>query len=462
MTDVVLGQEGNDTLRGMGGNDSLLGGENNDLLQGGLGNDTLIGGLGLDRAEGGEGNDQIHLQLGSAHETEEYLGGLGVDRVVNATGGDVVLHLINAMDGGDLNVLEIEEFTLNTHEILGTTGNDIFDFTGVRFLGMSFTAADLEVSTGDGHDTVTGSDQTGTQINNFNSTRMDYDLGAGNDQFIGVGSNIDVVFGRSGDDTIGGGAGNDTLEGGSGADLIDGEAGNDLIVVRAGDQSESDTLMGGAGVDLLSNAAGANFVFSTFDYDGLGPVMGAGIEQVSLNNGTLFGTGVGNAFDFVGVSFRTISFNVADLEVSTGAGNDVVQGSNLTAVQSNNFNQTRLDYDLGAGNDSFTGNGSMLDVVNGGSGNDTLNGGGGSDTLTGGADADVFVFEADGAQLNFVTDYQDGVDRIDVSATSLTNFADVLAVLSQVGLDAQIAEGSTTIRLSNINTAVLDAGDFIF
>ncbi|WP_412563191.1 Ig-like domain-containing protein [Thalassobius sp. MITS945101] len=463
MTDVVFGQSGNDTLRGMQGNDSLFGGADDDLLQGGDGNDTLQGDAGLDRLEGGAGNDQLVLTAGSDHTLEEYLGGVGLDRLVNATGGDVTLHLINAFDGADFNVLEIEEITLAAHTLLGTTGHDIFDFTGVKFLSMNTDVTDLEVSTGAGNDTVVGSDQTGQQTNGANQNRYDYDLGAGDDMFTGAGISVDVVFGGLGSDTIDGGAGNDTLEGGAGGDLIDGGEGNDLIYLRAGDQSELDAIVGGLGFDTLHNLAGAGFVFESFDFDGIGNVMGAGIERLQLVGGTLFGTAGANVFDLQGVQLSGLNTTVTQYDVSTGGGNDTVIGTDQTGQQTNGANQNRIDYNLGSGNDHFTGTGTNIDVVHGGDGNDTLNGGGGSDTLTGGADADVFVFESGDGTTNYVTDYQDGVDQIDLSgAAGLNNFADILANMTQVGADVQIVEGTTTIRLVNVNIAVIYASDFLF
>ncbi|MCT4656023.1 MAG: Ig-like domain-containing protein, partial [Cohaesibacter sp.] len=403
MSDVVFGQEGIDHLMGNGGNDYLYGGADNDLLQGGAGADVLDGGAGIDRLEGGADNDQILLTPGSAHEDDEYLGGTGTDRIVNNMGGNFTLHLINAMNGADLNALEMEEISFNNASLLGTSGGDIFDLSGVRFLTINPTASLLEVSSGDGDDVVTGSGITATQSNNYNQTRLDYDLGAGNDQFIGAGSMIDYVFGQAGNDTISTGAGNDVIEGGSGADVIDGEAGNDTIIVRATDQSQLDTLMGGAGTgDVIINAAGANFIFSVFDYNAAGSVMGAGVENINLANATLFGTNTANNFDFVGARFIGLNPTASVVEVSTGGGNDTIIGSNITAVQSNNYNQTRVDYDLGAGDDHFTGAGSMIDYVFGGDGDDTVFAGDGNDVLQGNAGAD-FLHGQGGNDTFYVT-----------------------------------------------------------
>ena len=55
-TDLLFGQNGNDTLNGMDGNDLLCGGRGNDTLNGAAGDDTMGGGLGADRFSGGDGN----------------------------------------------------------------------------------------------------------------------------------------------------------------------------------------------------------------------------------------------------------------------------------------------------------------------------------------------------------------------------------------------------------------------
>ncbi len=76
--DVIIGDDNDNVLDGLGGNDELIGGagndtliggdnvdraradaqgDNSDILRGGAGNDTLIGGAGNDTLEGGSGSD---------------------------------------------------------------------------------------------------------------------------------------------------------------------------------------------------------------------------------------------------------------------------------------------------------------------------------------------------------------------------------------------------------------------
>jgi Ca2+-binding RTX toxin-like protein len=50
---LLFGDNGNDTIRGLGGNDVLRGGDNEDDLDGGAGNDSVFGELGRDFLSGG-------------------------------------------------------------------------------------------------------------------------------------------------------------------------------------------------------------------------------------------------------------------------------------------------------------------------------------------------------------------------------------------------------------------------
>ncbi|HTU10088.1 MAG TPA: M10 family metallopeptidase C-terminal domain-containing protein [Allosphingosinicella sp.] len=106
--------------------------------------------------------------------------------------------------------------------------------------------------------------------------------------------------------------------------------------------------------------------------------------------------------------------------------------------------------DGGAHSDVLLG-GVGSDQLSGGDGADRLQGGGGIDILLGGAGADVFVYGAAGdstaAALETLTDFQAGVDRIDLSllAPSAVN-------LSMAGgfttITATAASGTLTLRVN--------------
>ena len=105
------------------------------------------------------------------------------------------------------------------------------------------------------------------------------------------------------------------------------------------------------------------------------------------------------------------------------------------------------------------------DVLLAGGGDDFLNDGLGSDTLTGGAGADVFVFARDGA-VDHITDFQDGVDRIDVSSWGrIYSTASLTITTTSAGTEA--VYGSERLTIAAYSGGALPGGaltdaDFIF
>ncbi|WP_246748625.1 M10 family metallopeptidase C-terminal domain-containing protein [Rhizobium setariae] len=84
--DTLLGSAGSDTLLGDKGDDWLDGGTGNDTLDGGTGDDALIGGIGDDTLDGGTGNDTLVGGVGN----DVLNGGAGNDTLVGGAGDDVV------------------------------------------------------------------------------------------------------------------------------------------------------------------------------------------------------------------------------------------------------------------------------------------------------------------------------------------------------------------------------------
>ena len=103
--------------------------------------------------------------------------------------------------------------------------------------------------------------------------------------------------------------------------------------------------------------------------------------------------------------------------------------------------------------------GSGNDTVATGAGIDTLEGEEGDDMLTGGLGADMFVF--DGTFGNdTVTDFEDGIDLLDFSGSTLT-FADL--TITQSGADSLIEDGlCNSITLTGITSTDITVDDFIF
>lgn len=112
--------------------------------------------------------------------------------------------------------------------------------------------------------------------------------------------------------------------------------------------------------------------------------------------------------------------------------------TNTTPEAFTSSSNTIIAFGLNGNDIIVTGSGD--DVLVGGQNNDILNGGAGNDVLIGGGNNDTFVF-APGGDHDTILDFGQG-DKIDVSAFSFAEFADLETYLS-------IHEGSTVIDFGN-------------
>lgn len=168
--------------------------------------------------------------------------------------------------------------------------------------------------------------------------------------------NNNFYQGGSGADTIRGYGGDDELRGGGGADRIEGGDGADFIFGEEG----NDRLFGDNGNDRLHGGAGNDEING-----------GAGNDWAEFGGGA------------------AVTVNLAT-GVATGQGNDTLSG---------------IENVLGSG---------FADILIGNSAANILSGNGGSDRLTGGGGADTFVFAPMASGNVTITDFQNGVDRIDL------------------------------------------------
>ena len=322
--DRIRAGAGNDTIDGGSGADLINAGDGDDLinLTGAFGNDTLTGGVGSDTLSGatltgpstvtfngGTGTFANGGSTASFNTTEAVTTGAGADTVnisgttagtfVTGAGADTInaggsgADLINAGDGDDLINLT---GAFGNDTLTGGVGSDTLSgatLTGpstVTFNGGTGTFANggstasfnttEAVTTGAGADTVNASS---------NTTAASFNLGAGNDSFIGglgaetvnggegddvitssggadvisAGDGQDLVDAGDGDDFVDAGSGNDTVEGGAGNDTILGSVGDDQLSGGAGNDSllggvGNDVLLGGDGDDYLEGGAGAD------------------------------------------------------------------------------------------------------------------------------------------------------------------------------------------------------------
>lgn len=156
--DVILGNEVNNSIAGLGGDDIILGARGDDVLNGAGGADKLLGGPGNDRLLGGGGDDVLKGSGGD----DLMRGHGGADRLLGGGGNDT---------------------------LIGAGGNDV-------------------ANGGGGNDFLRGGNRDDKLLG-----------GAGNDELIGDRGD-DLLKGGGGDDVLVGGPGDDRLFGNPGADLF--------------------------------------------------------------------------------------------------------------------------------------------------------------------------------------------------------------------------------------------------
>lgn len=318
---VRLG-DGADTFIGYRGNDHVMGESGNDTLYGEAGNDTLDGGSGDDHLYGGTGNDVFDIS-GNDFGHDHFYGGDGTDTVRLRSNVQV-----SALRWNDAHLDSVEQLNFNGYAISGTTGNDSIDISGFTTVSSSYRT---------------------------------FDLGDGNDIFIGYRGD-DHVLGGSGNDSLYGGAGNDTLVGGSGNDLLDGGSGNDIFEVSGNDFGH-DSINGGDGIDtirLRSNVQVSDLRWNDTYLQS--------VEQLNFYGYRISGTSGNDRIDLSGIGAVSGSYYA----ISLGDGNDVFIGLGGNDIANGD-----------SGNDTLYG-GDGHDNLSGGDGNDTLYGGNGSDSLYGG------------------------------------------------------------------------------
>ncbi len=335
---------GDDTLTTSQGNDSILANDGDDVLIANDGDDTMVGGAGNDQMAGGAGADVFEL-IGIADGIDTFNGGTETD-TLRLTGAVVSLSrlILNALAS-----VEVIDFSTNT--LTGTSGNDVFDISGVS----SFVAGGT-IDLGDGND-------------NYQGAMI------GDDVLGGLGN--DSLSGNDGDDTINGGDGNDSLSGGNG---------NDVFTLGSAGPG-NDTFAGGAGNDQLVLDAGANVSIARLVLNAA-----ASVEVLDTNGFALSGTANGDFYDLGGVlTYAT------PRQIDLGQGNDSFVGA-----------AAGDDVIGGLGNDQLAGGGGN-DSLQGGEGNDSLDGGTGTDTLNGSAGNDVYT--ADSALDQLIELADGGTDK---------------------------------------------------
>jgi len=285
----------NVTLLGTG-NYNVQGTAAANILIGNDGNNFLRGDAGIDQMRGGKGDDGYQVDVAGDVVTE--LANEGIDTVFSQIAYTLGLNLENLhiTGGGALagtgNALNNEIWGgVGNNTLLGNDGNDIlFGASGNDILNGGNGNDSLDG--GYGNDAMTGGlgDDTFYVDSTFDTTleaaaqgydtvvaAVNYTLAAGQSierlvaapsggdfddtdpDFNVTGNNLDnLIVGNSGNNILAGGSGlpttwgNDTFDASSGGnDTLNGGSGNDTFLFNGGSLDGADTVAGGAGSDTL-------------------------------------------------------------------------------------------------------------------------------------------------------------------------------------------------------------------
>lgn len=335
----LLGEAGNDELRGFNGRDDLIeGGAGNDKLMGLSGDDTLVGGAGDDVLEGGAGSDTYRFGLGDGQDV--------IDE--GSTSGEDVVELGTGIAPADVTV----RWTLQ---------------------------GDMAVRLPDGSKlTVRGqanpwSDQLGIEQLRFaDGTVWDRtDLAAR------------ALAATDGDDAIVGGWQDDTLDGGAGNDQFQDLGGYDTYRFGTGDGQ--DTIADSYGRVLFKPGIGQNDVSFTLEGNDLIATVAASGDAVRIKDWLNSWQRI-DRFEFANGARLNADDVLAKLFVTEGA--EILYGS----PGGDTLIGTEKDSTLYGreGNDVLTG-GAGRDELFGEDGDDLLDGGADRDTLYGGAGNNTYI-----------------------------------------------------------------------
>ncbi len=261
---------------------------------------------------------------------------------------------------------------------------------------------------------------------------------SGNDIPLKGTNKDDTILGKAGIDQLLGRGGNDLLKGGPGVDFMYGGGGGDRLF-GGGD---NDYLEAGRGADFINGGGG--------DRDAVSYVGSKKGVNVKLGkNGHLTENKGGDAK----------GDQIKNVEIVHGSDhNDKIKGNNLDNQLYGHDGNDLIK--AGGGDDKvFAGVGN--DSVYGGGGADEINGDLGNDDLFGGAGPDTFLFEAGDFGDDIIWDFEIGVDKI-WFFDGADNIGDVFEHAEQVGPDAVLKYGVSSITLKNTMLSDLGPGDFDF
>lgn len=415
----------------------------------------------------------------------------------------------------------LSQFTVGEAGATDTNAN-LGDSTQLSFFSVVGATGGNTIFTGDGNDTITGSEM-GDNINSgwSSSSAPDDDIvyGGGGNDFVQGGAGADTLYGGEGNDTIGISEqdGNDTIFGGedpSGTDndlldLYQTGTGQGVSVTYTGDEAgsftfagtaatgtfaqfesleltsandvldasaatQSVTIFAGAGADILIGGSGADFLAGGTDadviYGGSGDTILGGEEgddndRLILTfadvSEVIYGGGTNEAGTVLFNDGGTLSFS----EIEGIVFEDAVDGTADNDVMEVGYTDAQ--------NDQIDGADGPNDAIDAGAGNDTINAGLGDDLVYAGDGDDCIRFSADfgndtvdgGAGYDLL-DFTDTTSQGGISAVWTGDTSGIVAAAGSTvtfdGIESILATGDADYfdaSASTLNTLRLYGGD---
>lgn len=289
-------------------------------------------------------------------------------------------------------------------------------------------------------------------------------LGLGGDDTLKGGKGQDYIKGGKGNDTISGDKladelygedGNDVISGGSGGDIVSGGRGNDKLRGGAGD----DTVLGGQGDDVIRGDGGSDMLYGDKGNDKITGGSKASLLYGGEGRDTLKG---GRDSDRLwGDDGNDILIgNDGNDWLDGGLGKDLLKGGEGFDVLRGGDDNDKLFGNNG--NDSlYSGDGN--DIENGGDGDDQFYDSEGNDKMTGGAGADDFIFNNTDFGHDVITDFEFGVDTINmgIAARALDVLGDHIAVQELAGGVRFKIDADNWVLVKGAELSDFKTGDYI-
>jgi CHRD domain/RTX calcium-binding nonapeptide repeat (4 copies) len=183
-----------------------------------------------------------------------------------------------------------------------------------------------------------------------------------------------------------------------------------------------------------------------------------GKDVILLQGGDDWVTNNQDSRTFYGMTGNDTIIGLGGDDILLGnAGNDLLCGNQASDTISGGQNEDSL---LGGKSNDILNGDFGNDVLLGELGDDVLAGGAGNDTLTGGNGSDIFVI-ARGEGLDIITDFQNGIDFIQLSPSLSFNNLAITTINSGQVLVTDRTTNQPLLVINGITAADLTAADFI-